>query len=199
MFGGIAAVVIGPLAALASERAYAVYIGEIPPPPDRLVPLLTFSDPPHVYATYGRLWVPIVLLFLSGAWAVRTAWEPVLSRWGKRGATLLTVGLAFQVPGNIGDYWLGSARIGQLGWGASFLLTLLGLGLVSIGGVLLGITIVRSRRLPWVTGLALALLPVGFLLAPVVPNLPAAATIVAGVTWTVTGATLVRNPAATAA
>lgn len=119
-------------------------------------PLLTFAAPTAVYDTYGALAFFVfagLLVGLLGARAHRRsaasgANAGRLERWGFRAAI---AGLALNLLGNVGDYWLGRPEVVDF---LGFLVgTLAGLLVLAVGLALLGIAALRtgapSRVVAW--------------------------------------------------
>ena len=194
--GGALGVLNTPLVVLASIRSYQERGGgEAPDAPQVLAPLLTFADASVVYAAYGRLWAPILLLFLLGAAALYLRLEPRLGRPGRNAFSVLFTGLLMVLLGVVFVYWLGPDVLGDKVWGASFLvLTVFGLGVYSVGSTWLGIRLLRTRVAPGWVGWAFAAAPIGFLLAPILPNAPAAELFVYAVAWILAGIFMLRTP-----
>lgn len=194
--GGALAILNTPLAVFASIRSFHHGQGRaVPDPPAFLAPLLTFADPATVYAAYGRIWAPILLLFLVGAAALYLRLDPILTRGMRTAYSLLMTGLLMLLLGVIADYWLGRDVLGQRLWGLAFLvLTLLGLVLYTVGSTWLGVEAQRLHKLPLGVAGAFIAAPLGFLLTPLVPNAPASELFTYAFAWILAGVHLLRTP-----
>lgn len=112
----------------------------------------TFAEPAVVYQTYGRVLLPAYLLILVGALGLQACCllgaESALHSWGYR---LTLIGLVMSIAGNLADYWLGSAALGQTAWAASFIIgTELGSLLYTVGAIWMGRNLLKQAgaRLP---------------------------------------------------
>jgi hypothetical protein len=194
MLGGALAIVLTPLATFAGFLAGP---GRTYPemPWARLVeplvtPFLGFGAPEEVYATYGKAFFPVYLLFLIGLVSLHARISGRAGRLERRGFQVALVGLAMNLIGNIGDYWLGEEVLHQPLWGISFVIgTLLGTLVYMVGSVLLGIAILRMRVLPRWSGWALILAPtLGIVLGMwLVEHVPSAFVLPVGVGWMLLG------------
>ncbi len=117
---------------------------------DLLEPLLDWGSADHVYKTYGKVGVLVVLGFLCGLIALRTHRGSAprgLERWGFRVAF---VGYPLVVLGTIVEYFTPYLDFGFMAFtGPGFLLTL-------IGSTLLGVALLRTRAAPRVPAILLA-------------------------------------------
>ena len=182
VLAGVVALGNAPLATFASARAYASSKSDSEP--NGLEPLFEFSEPDVVYATYGKVWVPVLLLALP---VLRTlAPEKV---WGR----LLLTGLALLIVGNVGDYWLGKSVLGEVLWGAAFVLTGLGSLAYMVAAFVIGVDAWRHAALPRLGAAALAIAPLGLPANALLPNWPAAFFFVAAIGWITTGSLLLRH------
>jgi hypothetical protein len=123
-----------------------------------LGPLFAFASPDAVYATYGKVYILVFSGFLLGLVACRARRRGHASRLEEWGYRLSLAGVAFNLLGNIGDYWyrggLGESGVDTLG----FLLgTVLGLLLLVAGSALLGIGLLRAGTAPRLGALLLVL------------------------------------------
>ena len=122
-------------------------------------PLLTFAAPTAVYNTYGTLAFFVFAGLLVGLLGLRASRRSVpsgenpgrLERWGFRAAI---AGLALNLLGNVGDYWLG--RPETLDFLAFLVGTLVGLRVLTVGFALLAIAALRTGALS--RGVALSFL-----------------------------------------
>ena len=125
-----------------------------------ILPLVTFGDRVDVLRIWGRTGLLIYLLFLVGLLGLHTRERGHRGRLESLGFQLARVGVVMNVGGNIADYWLGRALLGQELWGAGFMIgTILGTLVYTMGAVLLGSAIVRTGALPRWTGAVLILAP----------------------------------------
>ncbi|MBI2077938.1 MAG: hypothetical protein HYT80_06145 [Euryarchaeota archaeon] len=196
LVGGALGVLNAPLAAFASARSYQHAAGEaVATPPDLVEPLFTFADPATVYAAYGRLWAPVLLLLLLGAASLYLRVEATLGRPGRNAFSAVFTGLFMVLLGVVADYWLGPGVLGKRAWGASFLmLTVFGLGVYTVGSTWLGVQLLRPGLAPRWASVPFVLAPVGFLLIPLVPNVPAAQLLVFAAAWILAGVHILRTP-----
>ncbi|WP_438854214.1 hypothetical protein [Agromyces sp. M3QZ16-3] len=130
-----------------------------PPAMDALRPLLDWGDPTLVYWTYGKIWLPVGLAFLAASvlayrargpvGAERALWRVQLGAYG-----LLVLALA-------GDYWTPWTD-------AFFLVGLAAFAVIGLGGIPLGIVLLRRGFRPRTTAwLLIAMLPFFFLITQV--------------------------------
>lgn len=189
---------LAPVAGHASTRAYAAQFGDgTAATPAMLDALLLFAPAAEVYAFYGRLWIVAFLAFLAAALHLRARLGDQVDAGGARGLRLMLAGLAMNVIGNVGDYWLGRDAIGQILHGASFLATMLGLLVYMVGAALLARSLWRGRRLPRAVAVALFAAPLGFVVnALLVPNAPAAFMPPLAVGWIAVALVMARAPPA---
>jgi hypothetical protein len=109
--GAVAALVIAPLHALARYRtedgaedldiATTRFWAE--PAGDLLSPLLTWGDPDLVYVTYGKLWLPVFVLFTAAAFV---AYRHRTPRGFEKGAwRVVLLGYCGACVSVLGEYW----------------------------------------------------------------------------------------------
>jgi hypothetical protein len=119
------------------------------PASDALSPLLDWSDPYTVYATYGKLWIPVYAAFTLCAFVVRSHREPTgAEKWGWR--ICLTAYALFTVS-VIGDYftpWMDQSFM-FLGMPAA--------AMMLVGSPLLGVALLRNGFRPRITAWTLVL------------------------------------------
>ncbi|MEK7328896.1 MAG: hypothetical protein AAB217_26930 [Chloroflexota bacterium] len=194
-WAGFLAIVGGSLAILLTApfatAYYAAYPGfDIPPvwlPSVRLVlrPLLTFASPVEVYNLYGRVFNLVYLLFLPAILGLHHLHQGTGKRLEPWGFGLLVVGLLATFIGVAGDYWLD---------GITFFLELLGLLILSIGAVVYGVAIVRSKVLPgWCGWLLVSCLPGVFVFLQLIGHIPSGPTLPFAIVWLVIGYLLLRK------
>ncbi len=156
LYAAAAATVLAPIHALSrfatedgkEDLSSGVVRAWAEPAADRLSPLLDWASPDTVYTTYGKLWAPLFLATLLGALAVRDRREPIRGeRWGWR---IHLVGLAGVTVGVTGSYW--TPWLDEF-----FVLTLPSLLIALIGGLVLGVSLLRRRFQPRATPLLLVL------------------------------------------
>ena len=193
MLGGVLGIVLSPIMTAAYHHAPEAATLSTPPWEPALTrlaePLLTFAAPVTVYDSYGMLAFFTfggVLVGVLGLWAHRRSVPssentPRIGRlewWGFR-ATI--AGLALDLFGNVGDYWLGEPEVVDL---LGFLVgTVLGLLVLAVGLTLLGIVAWRTGSLPRVTaGLLVLWLPATLVVALVgLNNIPGGPLLTLGV------------------
>ena len=115
-------------------------------------PVLTFAGPTTVYNTYGRVGFVVFAGVLAGLLGLRAFRRAGISagrvsvgrteRWGLR---LAMVGIALNLLGNVGDYWIG--RPEALDFVAFLVGTVVGLLALGVGLALLGVAGLRSGSL----------------------------------------------------
>jgi hypothetical protein len=124
---------------------FVAYPGEGPLPiwydavHPRLEPLITFAASQTVYATYGRVYNLVYLLFIPVVLVVHRAHDRLPSRLEKRGYAVLVTGLIAATVGVAGDYW---------GDGLGFAVEVLGLLSMMVGVTMWGAGLVRARVVP---------------------------------------------------
>jgi hypothetical protein len=157
-------------------------------------PALTFASPVDVYQLYGRVVLLVVAAFMVGLYGLyanqRTVFAgrpPRLQAWGYR---LAMTGLALNLIGNLGDYWVSLGEALNLvafvvGTFVGLLLQMIGLALLAVGGL-------RSASMPKPVAWALILvLPSSIALLLVgMDNLPAAPILALSLAWTIAGASM---------
>ena len=198
MLGGVLGIVLTPLATFAGWLAAP---GQTTPPQypgmpwaqlirPLVTPFLGFATYEEVYATYGKVFFLVYLLFLIGMVGLRARVGEHIGRSGKLAFRLAFVGLAMNLAGNVGDYWLGEKVLGQPMWGISFTIgTLVGTLVYMVGSVMLGRAILRTTVLPRWAGWALIVAPtLGIVLGLfVVIHLPSALVLPVGLGWIMIG------------
>lgn len=134
-------------------RAWAV------PATDALRPLLDWSDPWTMYVTYGKVWTPVCLAFTAAASLVCLRRRPVGAERRLWGVAL--AGCAAVTVSVVGDYftpWMD----------AMFVVGVAAMLLIEIGGIPLGILMLRHGFRPRVTPVLLvAFLPFLFAITSV--------------------------------
>lgn len=123
------------------------------PAADALSPLLDWGSADTVYLTYGKLWAPIMLAALLCAFAVHRRRTPAGGeKWGWR---LMLTGVTGATIGVTTSYW--TPLLDE-----AFLATIPFVLLSLIGGLVLGISLLRRGFRPQTTGALLALWLPGF-------------------------------------
>ena len=203
MVGGALAIVLAPLVTAAYHRTPEGATESIAPWEPALLDfagaLLTFASPTAVYRVYGALCVFAFAGLLVGVAGLRARRRSVSTsiesagrvgraeRWGFRAAI---AGLALNLLGNVGDYWIGSPEI--LDFLAFLVGTFLGLLVLAVGFALVGIAALRTGALPPVLAWSL----VGWLPAAIavsslgLNNVPGGALLPLGVVGVVLGSHL---------
>lgn len=200
-WGGLAAVLSGVLAIILTP--FATFAGWMAGPghtyPDMrwallieplVIPFLGFGPREEVYATYGKMFFPIYLLFMIGLVSLHARIAGRAGRSEVRGFRVALIGLVMNLIGNIGDYWLGKEVLHQPLWGMTFAIgTMLGTLVYVIGSVLLGISILRTSALPRWSGWVLIIAPtLGIVLGLwQVKHLPSALVLPVGLGWMLLG------------
>ena len=194
ILGGVLAIILTPFATFAGFLAGPGRMYPDMPWAQLVEPLVTlflgFGTYEEVYATYGKMFLPVYLLFLIGLTSLHARMSGRAGRLEERGFQVALLGLAMNFIGNIGDYWLGEEVLHQPLWGMSFVIgTLLGTLIYIVGSVLLGITILRTRVLPRWSGWVLIIAPtLGIVLGLwQVKHLPSALVLPVGLGWILLG------------
>ncbi len=126
-----------------------------------VIPLVTFGTADDAYYLYGRMLLPIYLLFLIGLLGLRSRLAESTYRPAERAFRTALAGIAMNIAGNVTDYWLGKEVLGQYLWGFGFMIgTLIGTLIYSVGAVLLGRAILHTSSLPCWSGWVLIATPI---------------------------------------
>ena len=130
------------------------------PAADTLAPLLDWGSADTVYLTYGKLWAPVVLAAVLCAFAVHRRRTPTSGeKWGWR---LILTGLVGVAVGVTTSYW--TPLLDE-----AFLFTVPFLLIGMIGGLVLGISLLRNGFRPRTTAVLLILwLPLFFVLSDLI-------------------------------
>jgi hypothetical protein len=155
-----------------------------------LRPLLSWSDVDTVYKTYGKLWLPLLLVATICAFVVRRGRRPRgVERWGWR---ITLAGYVIATLSLIGDYYTPWMDQSFLFVGIPAILTSV------LGSTVLGIALLRRGFRPRVTAWLLAVwLPLFFGLSSVIAM--GAALLPMLWAWGIAGLALSRSVAPTAA
>jgi len=160
-----------------------------PPAIDALRPLLDWGDPTLVYWTYGKIWLPVGLAFLAAAtlaYRVRgpVGAERVLWRVQLGAYALLVLALA-------GDYYTPWTDM-------FFLVGLAAFAVIGVGGIPLGIVLLRRGFRPRTTAwLLIAMLPFFFVITEVTSMGSAMLPLMWG--WAIAAESVARRAAAASA
>ncbi|WP_400994468.1 hypothetical protein [Agromyces sp. GXQ0307] len=160
-----------------------------PPAIDALRPLLDWGDPTLVYWTYGKIWLPVALAFLAAAGLAYRARGPVGGErvlwWVQLGAYgLLALALA-------GDYYTPWTD-------AFFLVGLVAFAVIGLGGIPLGLVLLRRAFRPRTTAwLLIVMLPFFFVITEVTSMGSAMLPLMWG--WAIAAESVARRAAATSA
>lgn len=145
--------VVGQVHALARDQAHPGDLEESPlarawaePAIRVLRPLLDWSDPWTVYVTYGKIWLPVCLAFTAAAYLVyrrrspqrpeRRLWQVALAAYA-----LMTISV-------LGDYF--TPWMDQM-----FILGIAAMLVIGLGGIALGIVMLRNGFRPRITPILL--------------------------------------------
>lgn len=190
----VAATVLAPFAALSrfatedgkEDLESGVVRAWAEPAADQLKPFLDWGSPDTVYVTYGKLWAPILLAAVLCAFAVRRRRTPSgAEKWGWR---LSLTGLVGMTAGVAGTYW--TPLLDEF-----FVLTLPFMLIGMIGGLVLGIALLRRGFQPRATAVLLTLwLPLFIVLSAVIAL--GAALLPALWAWAIAGRALASTSAA---
>jgi hypothetical protein len=152
-FAAAAGTLAGQLHALARAQGHPGDFEESPlarawgePAIQALKPLLAWSDPWTVYVTYGKIWVPVCLAFTAAAYLVyrrrrpkgaeRRLWQVALAAY-----CLMTLSV-------FGDYF--TPWMDQM-----FIVGIVAMLTIGLGGIALGIIMLRNGFRPWITPILL--------------------------------------------
>ena len=193
MLGGVVAILLTPPFATAYFLAYP---GEDTLPfwhdalEPRLDPLLTFASSEAVYATYGRVYNLVYLLFIPLVVVLHRAVAPAPGRLERRGYVVLVSGLIATTLGVAGDYW---------GNGIGFPLEVLGLLLMVVGVTMWGAALVPNEVVPdsW-AWLLVSCGPAAFATTALAGHLPSGPTLSFAIGWLVLGCLLMARGVANA-
>ena len=158
-FSGLAAVWGGVLGAAVSLLASAAYYnhdwsrGEAPAWTRAFIRLLgdafSYASAQEVYHTYGRAFLPALLLILLGVLGLQAC---CLLRSGKHagwGYRLVVAGLVMGLLGNLADYWFGPQSLGQVASVVGFVVgTELGMLVYTAGAVMMARLLWQEGVLP---------------------------------------------------
>ena len=172
-----AALVLGQLHALARHRtedgrsdldlpltrAWAEPLG------DALSPLLTWGDPDLVYVTYGKLWLPVFVLFTAAAFVVHRHRSPRrFEKWVWRVVLVGYVGACISVAGEYWTQWSGEPNaLLEVVFVASIPVMLLTI----LGSTVLGVTLLVKRYRPRTAAILVALALPGAIVIPEITSL----------------------------
>lgn len=158
-----------------------------------LTRLLAFDSSEVVYATYGRIYNLVYLLFMPAAVVTHRAHASSASRLESAGHGLLMTGLVVTAIGVAGDYW---------GDGIGFAVEVLGLVVMVVGVTVWGLALARARVVPasW-AWLMLLCGPAAIASTAIVGHLPSGPTTAFALVWLLVGLSMVsgRSPTATGA
>ncbi|MDQ3799975.1 MAG: hypothetical protein M3384_11020 [Acidobacteriota bacterium] len=169
--GGALACLLTPVMSIGYYQAYAV-AGEVPPfwfstAQTLLGFLFAFADEKTAYATYGKLFAVVYLLFLPGVWALHRLQRKAGSRLEKFAYLFLSSALIVSFIGVTMDYW----EI-KSGW----TIELLGMLLLQIAATVYGIASFSLKIIPRPLSLlftaAIPLCVPAFMLVKQIPSAP---------------------------
>lgn len=169
--GGALACLLTPIMSIGYYQAYAV-AGEAPPfwfstAQTSLGFLFAFADEKTAYATYGKLFAIVYLLFLPGVWSLHRLQQKAGSRLEKFAYFFLASALIVSFIGVTLDYW----EI-KPGWSVE----LLGMLLLQIAATVYGIASfslkIIPRRLSLLLTAAVPLCVPAFMLVKQIPGAP---------------------------
>jgi hypothetical protein len=191
--GSVTALLMTPPFATAYFLAYP---GEDPFPfwydavRPRLDPLLTFASSERVYATYGRIYNLVYLLFIPVVAGVHRAHSSSPSRLEKRGHAMLMCGLIATTLGVAGDYW---------GDGIGFGVEVLGLLSMIVGVSVWGIALVRGKVVPALWAWLMVICgPAAIASLALIGHLPSGPTMSFAIVWLVVGCLMLSDRSTTA-
>lgn len=131
---------------------------------DLLSPLLTWADADVVYAAYGKLWLPVFVLFTAACFlAFRERRPRGFERVAWRVVQVAYVGACLSVAGEYWTQW--SAEPNAL-LDAVFLISLPFVLLTMLGSTVLGVTLLARRYRPRGTAVLLACALPGAIVIP---------------------------------
>jgi hypothetical protein len=195
MAGGILALVITPVFATSylapDEEASTPLIDAIRP---SLEPLLDFASVERVYRTYGLAYLVCALLMFYGYFAFRSRIALRGPDAPHRALTVLIVGWPVFLIGLLGDYAISDA-LGDVLHGVFFLVEMLGLLAILVGGTMLGLRL-RRTDVPSPTAWMLVLvIPIGIAGVILLGHLPSGPMVGVCLASIVVGYTLLSDQA----
>ncbi len=163
----------------------------------------TFASPEEVYRTYGRAFLPALLLLLAGALGLQACCLLSSGRAAGWGYRLTVAGLLLGIFGNLADYWLGPQALGQAAWVIGFVAgTELGMLLYLAGAGMMARRLWREGALQAWQAAQMALAPLLGLALSVwgLRHIPGGFLLPVGLSWVLIGlqmwARRTRSPAA---
>lgn len=127
----------------------------------RTIPnLFDFASLTQVYQVYGRIYSLVIPLSLPALIVLKKQMgtDTRLSLWSWR---IFWSGALLGALGIIGDYW---ADPDSIWFRVGFILELIGILVLWVGGILYGITAFRERHVPrWIGGTMIGIAPVGII------------------------------------
>lgn len=152
-----------------------------------VTPYLDFAEPMQVYATYGRIYNIVYLLWLPATVAAHRLARAEPTRAERFGFWLTVTGLAATFVGVAGDYWAD---------GIGYPLELLGLLALAVGCTVFGIGLRRAAAVPaWSAWLFVACTPALIPTVLLVGHIPSGPTLPVAVAYIGLGAVLwARSP-----
>jgi hypothetical protein len=168
----LAALLIAPLHALARYRtedgaedldiATTRFWAE--PAGDLLSPLLTWGDPDLVYVTYGKLWLPVFVLFTAAAFV---AYRQRAPRGFEKGAwRVVLFGYCGACVSVLGEYWTQWTDEANALLDIVFLVSIPFVLLTMLGSTVLGITLLVKGYRPRLAAVLVACAVPGLVVIP---------------------------------
>jgi len=148
---------------LATTRFWAEPAGDL------LSPLLTWADPDVVYFTYGKLWLPVFVLFTAAAFVAYRHRQPRGFEKGVwRVVQVAYVGACVAV---LGEYWTQWTTEPNALLDIVFLASIPFILLTMLGSTVLGVTLLVKGYRPRVAAVLLACAVPGFVVIPLFTSL----------------------------
>lgn len=139
------------------------------PAADLVAPLLTWGDPDLVYVTYGKLWLPVFVLFTAAAFVAHRHRRPRgFEKWAWRAVLVGYVGACVSV---VGEYWTQWTGEPNALLDIVFLASMPFLLLTMLGSTVLGVTLLVKGYRPRATAVLVACAVPGLVVIPMVTSL----------------------------
>lgn len=175
---------------LATTRVWAEPLGDL------LSPLLTWADPDLVYVTYGKLWLPVFVLFTAAA---IVAYRHRAPRGFEKAVWVVTlVGYVGACLSDIGEYWTQWTGHPNALLDVVFLASIPFILLTMLGSTVLGVTLLVRRYRPRATAVLVACALPGLVVIPMFTSLGSIVLPLA-FGWALAARALIRDPGTTSA
>jgi hypothetical protein len=147
---------------LETTRVWAEPLG------DALSPLLTWADPDLVYVTFGKLWLPVFVLFTAAAFLAHRRRPQGFEKWTWRAVLVGYVGACVSV---VGEYWTQWTGEPNALLDVVFVAMIPFLLLTMFGSTVLGVTLLAKGYRPRLAAALVACAVPGLVLIPMFTSL----------------------------